>query len=376
MKVSRYFVFFLFSILFLGCRDKNTAFEDDERIVHQAYIWTDLENIKSEYGNPVSVTFDENDNVILITEKAILRSDDRGNSFEYIRSNQFNNIYIKSLQTSDQFYARASVKDTLWYDEETDEVGYTLKNAIYSSKDLIIWKIVRGKFIMYDHLFDPERSMLHIARQHGVLSRNIETGEEFDNKFLYSGLDDQITDILLHPSGVLYAASHDGIYESLDDGATWDKSFPEISKDVDAVRSLNYKSGYIVGAGFNGQLEYGNSFFNDDNIHYLRDGENEWNHFFARKRELDEESQLTINSFEVDEYSRMIASNEDGIYIAPIQDEQPYFILVGTFDEESDPDDEPTIYGVKAFSDGDLLLISTKGFKYGERIPGFEYPEF
>lgn len=371
-----FFLTFYF-LIFSACKKNNIADVGDSLVEPTlgAYTWRvyNFEGIP----DPIdSFQINENDEVFAYTEHGMYYAKNIDESFNaYPFTNDFRFGAIKNFN---KYYALATVIDMLVINDEGDTI-YRKTNAIARSNDLINWDLVRGKFYMYDYIYDETKNILHIARQHGTLSVNLTTGEEFDERFLYSRLDDKITSLVIDKDGNIYAASHDGVYFSEDDGRSWKKSFSRVSKNYDSVRKLIRQNGKIVGLGYRNIFEFDNPDYNRNIIHVLEEGADVWEHWFVdEKEENGSIKHFEAESFNIDAFNRVVLTDYRGLFISTLQNSEP-FVFAGPFtDEETyplifDDSDTPIPYRAGVFSNGDILISNSKYSWYGKRNSDFEF---
>ncbi|MBO6622561.1 MAG: hypothetical protein JJ892_07035 [Balneola sp.] len=219
-----------------GCGLFNSN-EKDQLREDLAFFW------QRERTLPVSVFrgFDltENETLYIYGDEHWYQSDDRGLNFKEFQ-NPDSVYFTKIIKKRTTYYGLGLHSYYLsQYDIDTLERDYFgLTSSIFVSTDGNNWEQKMPAFLMWDFNFQ-EDSLLHMGKENGIKSFNLETENFRDREFYSSKLSDYANEIFISNDGSIYLGCHDGIYKSVDKGKNWVRSSRNyIHKDDDNVESF------------------------------------------------------------------------------------------------------------------------------------------
>ena len=196
------------------------------------YEWVEITNFKDAWITALAVS--EEDNLYLAQSKKLFiqKAGDRffnristPDSAKIVRIRKFNE---KLFIIGDVY--RQGGGPGVW--------GRNVSYLYVSTDEGNNWEEVIGGFVMQDVTYHDNR--IHIGRKHGVTTVDINTGEEFRNRFIESKLSDHIEEIETSKNGEIVVASHDGLHISRNNGEDWTKLSKRIRKENDWISSIEF----------------------------------------------------------------------------------------------------------------------------------------
>lgn len=353
-------------ILFLtltGCKESTITSEvETSEVIYTAYEWNDLNGYDSGFGKVTSIEVDSADILYMSTEKGLYKSNDRGETFQELA--RLGSFKVNRIRISEKNYLLG------YYKTRGSEVRF---NRYVTTNDPEEWKVVYESRTS-DYIYDYRTNVTHHGGDWGVSSYNHATDEQYNTFIKQTELPGGISSFLLYPSNIILVATFYGVFESSDNGKTWSNSFKEeISKRTSGVYSLRHKNGYLVGLG--DKSKYGlwiDGEILSDLIHIKSDDEFAWSHYHLKA--ANSEMPVISSEFDVDNHFNILLPSKNGLFIAKLKNEQPEFINAGPYDMNKY--EEGYDFGVRAFSNGDVILSLPDGLKYGTRNTEFVFPQF
>ncbi|XWN37532.1 MAG: hypothetical protein ROO71_01140 [Balneola sp.] len=232
-------LFYLSSLLFVatGCGLFNSH-ENDKTRDDVAFFW------QTERTLPVSVfrglDLTENETLYIYGDEHWYQSDDQGINFRQYQ-NPDSVYFTKVIKRGDTYYGLGQhsyyVSKYSVDTSEHDYFGFT--SSIFVSSDGNNWEQKMPAFLMRDFSFQDE-SLLHMGKEKGIKSLNLDTENIRNREFYSSKLPDYANEIFISNDGSIYLGCHDGIYKSTDKGKNWVRSSRTyIHKDDDNVESFH-----------------------------------------------------------------------------------------------------------------------------------------
>lgn len=347
------------TILFLaGCN----IFSSDEKVEEEEspLSWSSRKTFPAD--KVFSVWISKQDEILIGSSGSWLKSSNYGDSFvEYSIPDSVYTWYIKKEGTVYYGFGQLNSRYHVIAGDTTDAVLWFSHN-FYKSLDGQNWEKISGPYDMYD--FYVQDNLAYISTLEGVVTVDLETKQEYYDKFLQTNSLDIINDIEVNSNKEIFAASHDGIHKSTDEGKTWEKVTEEIHKSVDRVEKLiilNNNDMYAIGTSV---------LFSGDN------GES-WEILEFEMENYDGEIQgMFLDDMEIAEDRNMYSINYLGFFMANSTKEDVPFTFYGPQMEDDKFETPPLDYNsIHLFNNGDILISrwNNNVFHIGKRNRNAKY---
>ncbi len=357
----RNLILVIFLVLFFsGCSLFSSNDENSSDIAKDAFFWNKTETL------PVSVfrgfSISDNEELYVFGDEAWYKSRNRGASFQKFQ-NPDSAYFSKILKRGSTYYGLAHYSTSVTqYEKDSTLSGYFfLTSSIFTSEDGNNWQQKTPSFMSWEFSFQND-SLLHVGREYGIRTYNLENDTYRDREFYSSKLGDFANEIFISSDGAVYLGCHDGIYKSDDNGRTWIRSSKGfIHKDDDNVNFFfENQTGEIYSIG--------------TKVYQSKDQGESWDIFnIGFENEYGNFTSFSGNSINMREDGLIYIASYYGFFVSDFENiEQPKAVFEYGDENRTSWDYYDRAY---SFKNGDILLLNEnqKKILVGEKKTDSEF---
>lgn len=198
----------------------------------------------------LSIWISEEDHIYIGGEEGWYLSTNYGNSFKkYQIPEEVLSFKVKKFGQMLYGYGQV-ISDIHVINGDTTDAGFWGGSYnLYSSMDGDNWQKISGPFPIYDMMeYDGN---IYLGKEHGVVTHNMASGEEFATDFLFIDASNWIDEIQVNSKGEIFAGTMDGIYLSKDKGQSW------VNVTADILNSKKHSENHVEKIIVDGDELYG-----------------------------------------------------------------------------------------------------------------------
>ena len=254
-------------------------------------------------------------------------------------------LSFKIKKTGTTFYGFGQViSDVHVIDGDTTDAGFWGGSFnLYTSTDGDNWEKISGPYSMFD--FIEHDGHVYVGKEHGVVTYNVENGEEFSTDFLFTDVSNWIDEVQVNNKGEIFAGTMEGIYRSKDVGKSWTKVTEEIPSDKDHTEKIIVDGDEMYGVG--------------EALLYSADSGENWSILEYKMKNHDGEIQdHFMSDFDISEDGYQYSINYLGFFMYSERNAD-YYEFYGPEKYDENPNSLPLRYGeVHAFKNGSVMITA------------------
>lgn len=311
--------------------------------------------------NAHSIWISERDLMYIGGEEGWYLSTDYGDSFtKYAIPEEVFSFKIK--KTGYRYYGYGQVhSDIHVINGDTTDAGFWGGSYnLYTSVDGNNWEKISGPYRMFD--FIENDGHVYVGKEHGVVTYNVEKGEEFATDFLFNDVSVRVDEVQVNNKGEIFVGTLEGIYRSQDSGQSWTKVTEEIPSDKDHIGKIIVEGDEMYSVG--------------EALLYSADSGENWRVLEHKMKNYEGEiKDHFMSDFDISKEGYQYSINYLGFFIYS-ESNADYFEFFGPEKYSQDPDSFPLRYGeVHAFKNGSVMITAWDNHFYhiGDRNESSDY---